>query len=181
MRSVSRCVRVFIYGRRGQSGGVLAEFAIVTPVLAMLLVGIAGLSTYLIQVELLNSAVEAGLLHVTKNGWSWSNPNNQSVVVAAVNAAGDNAVSSASAICYYGCPTNSGVVSTGTSCNYSNTAPSPPATCSGVTPGLTAAPGQYVQVTASAPISNPVAGALAALFNVTLPTTISLTATTRAK
>ncbi|WP_442753913.1 TadE/TadG family type IV pilus assembly protein [Methylocystis sp. JAN1] len=179
MRSAFKQIRIFLYGRRGQSGAVLAEFAVAAPILAMLLVGVAGLSSYLIEVEKLNSAVEAGVLHVTRNGWDWANVNNATNVIAAVNAAGDTAVNSASAACFYGCPTTAGVVATGTTCNYSNQAPNPPATCSAT--GSANAPGLYVTITASAPFTNPVAAGMAGLFGVTLPSSITLSATTRAK
>lgn len=178
MRFARARISAFLFGRRGQSGAVLAEFAIVAPVLVLLLIGIAGLSSYLIQVEKLNSAVEAGILHVTRNGWSRTDANNVSKVQAAVTAAGDSGVGSVGVQCSFGCPTEGGVVPEGTSCN--DNSADPGASCSALTPGYTAAPGQYVQITATAPFTNPAAG-FAALFGVALPTSISLTATTRAK
>jgi Flp pilus assembly protein TadG len=114
---------------RAVLGAVAVEFAIVAPVLLILVFGAAeiGYSTY--QAMQVQDAVEAGALYVSKKGWSSSG------ITTAVQNATDVAglVVSPAPAQFCGCPGSTGVIAAGCA-----------STCAGGN-----SPGNYVQINAT--------------------------------
>lgn len=115
--------------RKAQTGVAAIEFAILAPLLVLLLIGIVevGLASYeALQVQ---SAAEAGALYAAKNGW-----NSNGIETAVVNATGASGITATPAPqTFCGCPQASGISTT---------------SCSATCPGGTS-PGQYVEVDAA--------------------------------
>jgi Flp pilus assembly protein TadG len=110
-------------------GTAAIEFAVVAPVLLILVFGAAEIGYSAYQAMQVQDAVEAGALYVSKHGW-----NSLGITAAVVNATGVTGLTASSGPTQFcGCPGTTGVV-----------AASCAATCSG---GDT--PGQYVQINAA--------------------------------
>jgi Flp pilus assembly protein TadG len=112
-------------------GTVAIEFAIVAPVLLILVFGAAEIGYSASQAMQVQDSVEAGALYVSKHGWSSSG-----IITAVVNATGvvTGVTASPAPSQFYGCPGSTGVV----------VAASSTSTCTGGNP-----PGTYARINAT--------------------------------
>jgi Flp pilus assembly protein TadG len=117
--------------RRAASGAAAIEFAIIAPVLLIMLGAIVELGLGFRQAMQVQEACEAGALYTAQHGWDQAGIS--TAVVNAISGAGISASPAPRLFC--GCPNATGV--TEISCA---------TTCSG---GVAA--GQYVEISASAP------------------------------
>lgn len=157
-------------GHRKESGTAAIEFAMLAPVLALVVVGMVDLSYLMYQAMQLNSAVEAGTFYVLQNGWNSST--GATPIVSAVQQTG-TVTGTPTASCFYGCPdASAGIVSqTGVCGSGSSTT-----TCSN---GY--APGQYVKINAQLSTTTLVATGIFGFFggSLALPNPLTATATIR--
>jgi Flp pilus assembly protein TadG len=147
-------LRVMRHCRRGAAA---VEFALVSPLLAILLAGIVeiGMSAY--QAMQVQAAVEAGILYATIHGTT----NIAAIGQAVVNTTGTAGITASPVplvIC--GCPTASGVVSQNSNCT---------TVCTDGT-----APGKYVQVSAALAHQT-----IISFLNLPLPATLTASSTVR--
>jgi Flp pilus assembly protein TadG len=152
----------------------MVEFAIVVPILLIVVAGIVDLGAMVWQSARLNGALEAGVLYAMKNvpqsGWT----NSSAGVTTAVTGAGVSGVKVTSASCFYGCANGSlGIVKTAGVCGGA----SPPLTCSGAVTGDTYAPGMYVEIDAS--LTRISSFDMSKILSLGLPTTLTATARIR--
>lgn len=166
---------------RGDIGGAAAvEFAIVLPLLVMLVLGLVEYGTGLWEAMMVGNAARAGAYYAALKGWSGSNPpaNIETAVTSATQLGSILASPVPTQHCF--CPSaSSGLVAVPGSCSVS-----PPVcgtcTCSdGVTPA-----GYYIQVNAQASYSPLVAitGLRGLGFNFTIANSaITLQATSYAR
>ncbi len=115
--------------RTAQTGVAAIEFAILAPLLVLLLIGVVevGIASYeALQVQ---SAAEAGALYAAKNGWNLIGI--EAAVLSATGASGVTATPAPQTFC--GCPQANGISIT---------------SCSATCPGGDF-PGQYVEVDAA--------------------------------
>lgn len=125
---VSRGVRV----ARDPRGTAAIEFALLSPLLLILLTGVIEIGMAGYQAMQVQASVEAGALYAAKNGASDLSAISQAIV-GATGTAGITA--SPAPVSYCGCPNATGVVSQNADC----TTACPDGT----------APGQYVRVSAA--------------------------------
>ncbi len=118
---------------RNCAGTAAIEFALLGPLLLILLVGAVELGFAMYQSMQVYNAVEAGAVYATKNGWNSAGIS--SAVVNGSTVSGMTAVPAPAQFC--GCPLVSGI--TVTAC-------APSATCTGGS-----APGEYVRISATLP------------------------------
>ena len=117
-----------------EKGTAAVEFALISPLLLILLTGIVEIGMAGYQAMQVQAAVEAGALYAANNGAS----NLAAIGQAVVNATGTSGLTATPApVAFCGCPGASGVVSQNADC----TTP--------CTDGK--APGQYVRVSAAVP------------------------------
>ena len=115
--------------RHATRGAVAIEFAITASLLLIPFLGVAEVGYAVYQSMQVQSAVEAGALYASKNGF---NPTNISLAVQnASSATGVQAIPAPSE--FYGCPSSTGIAVVASS-----------ATCAGGT-----SPGTYVQINAT--------------------------------
>jgi Flp pilus assembly protein TadG len=161
---------------RDVRGAAAAEFVLILPILLLPLVPMVDIGVFAVQRMQVDSASQAGVAaawHVCDNPMMPANQTNCTAgggdLAAAVTAAiqstnlATNVSLSATPIVGYYCATDAGEL-TSVSDTWdiaATSAPSKPANCSSVITGSTTAPGQYIQVTVSAPYT-PVFGALVA-------------------
>jgi Flp pilus assembly pilin Flp len=132
-------LQVTVAGRRHrkESGTAAIEFAILAPVLALIVVGMVDLGSLMYQAMQLNSAVEAGTFYVLKNGWDGST--GATPIISAVQQTG-TVTGTPTVSCFYGCPdSTAGIVSQPGTCGSGSST----TVCSN---GY--APGQYVKINA---------------------------------
>ncbi len=117
-------------GRRG--GNAAIEFALIAPMLLILLSAVVEIGLAANQAMQVEAAVEAGILYTAKNG-----PNDLAAIATAVVSATSTAgiTASPAPVAFCGCPALSGVVSQN-------------ADCTTACPDTTA-PGRYVRVSAA--------------------------------
>lgn len=112
--------------RHATSGTAAIEFALVSPVLILLLVGLVEVGSRVHEGMQVQNAAEAGAIYVAKNGWS-----SAGITEAVTNSTGFKGITASPAPTQFcGCPTSAGI--TTISCT---------STCSG---GM--AVSQYVQI-----------------------------------
>ncbi len=117
-----------------EKGTAAVEFALISPLLLILLTGIVEIGMAGYQAMQAQAAVEAGALYAAQNGAG----DLAAIGQAVVNATGTSGLTATPApVAFCGCPTASGVVSQNADC----TTP-----CAGGT-----APGHYVRVSAAVP------------------------------
>jgi Flp pilus assembly protein TadG len=110
-------------------GTAAIEFAVVAPVLLILVFGAAEIGYSAYQAMQVQDAVEAGALYVSKHGW-----NSSGITAAVVNATEVTGLTASPAPAQFcGCPGTTGIAATGCA-----------ATCSGGN-----ASGQYVRINAT--------------------------------
>jgi Flp pilus assembly protein TadG len=126
----TRRLRASAADPRYRKGAAAVELAVVSPLLLLLLAGVAEVGMAGYQALQVQAAVEAGVLYVSLYGGSNTAAINQAVVNATSTA---GITSTISAFC--GCPTAAGVVSQ--------------ANCTTVCSADNTAPGSYVTVKAS--------------------------------
>ena len=115
-----------------QRGNAAIEFALLGPLLLILLTGVVEIGMAGYQAMQVQAAVEAGALYAAQNGAG----NLPAISQAVVNATGTTGITASPApVVFCGCPTTAGVVSQNSNCATA---------CSSG-----AAPGQYVQVNAA--------------------------------
>ena len=86
--------------RRIRLGTVAIEFALIVPVLLMLLVGVVEVGHGVYQAMQVMDAAEAGGLYVAKHGW-----NSAAISAAVVNATGESGMTASPAPSQFcGCP-----------------------------------------------------------------------------
>jgi len=137
--------------RRSVSGTVAIEFALLVPVLLMLIAITAELGLAMYESMQVNNAVEAGMVYAAKNGFDAPGINS-----AVVNATGTPGITAAPAPAQFcGCPGAGGIVE--------ETCVSPPPCADG------SPVGQYARISASL-------GHQAILPNIGLPLPTTLTA-----
>ena len=142
---------------RGRSGAAAIEFALVTPLLAILLGGVVeiGMSAY--QAMQTQAAVEAGVLYAIEHGAS----NIAAIGQAVVNATGTAGITAIPVpLAFCGCPSSTGVVSQNSDCTTA---------CADHT-----APGQYVKVSAALAHQT-----IMSFLNLPLPATLTASSTVR--
>lgn len=115
--------------RKTQGGVAAIEFAILSPLLVLLLIGLVEIGFASYEAMQAQSAAEAGALYAAKHGWDLTGI--EGAVVNATGASGITADPAPQTFC--GCPQTGGIIAT--SCN---------STCPGGSP-----PGQYVEIHAS--------------------------------
>jgi Flp pilus assembly protein TadG len=100
--------------RRGESGTAAVEFGLFAPLFVLLLVGLVEIGFAMFGSMQVYTAVEAGALYATRNGWSATGISN--AVVNSTNVSGVAATPAPSQFC--GCPGLSGitVATCGTTC-----------------------------------------------------------------
>jgi len=140
-----------------RNGVAAIEFAMVSPMLIILLTGVVELGMAGFQAMQVQSAVEAGALYAAQNGAG----NLSAIALAVVNATGTAGITATPApTAFCGCPKTAGVASQGSDCT---------TVCSDGTP-----PGQYVQVNAALPHKT-----LMPFLNLPLPATLTARTTIR--
>src|SRR5689334_12227659 len=102
---------------RSESGGALAEIAVILPTWMLILAGTVDLASYAWHATQLNNAVEAGVLYAASsipspnlpvNGWGGTS--GTQIANAITNAGtGNVTVSGGAATCFFGCPTTTGI------------------------------------------------------------------------
>jgi Flp pilus assembly protein TadG len=112
--------------RSDERGASIVEFAVVLPVLVVLLLGVADFGLYLMRRLQLNAALEAGVLYVTgyltTNGWSDSNPSSAAdianvVTKSAVTNGTITVTNQGAGMCSYHCLISGQIdLSTGVAC-----------------------------------------------------------------
>jgi Flp pilus assembly protein TadG len=140
-----------------RSGAAAVEFALVTPLMAILLGGVVeiGMSAY--QAMQVQSSTEAGILYAIEHGAS----NITAIGQAVVNATGTAGITASPVpLAFCGCPGASGVVSQNSNCT---------TVCSDGS-----APGQYVTVSAALTHHT-----IMSFLNLPLPATLTASSTVR--
>jgi Flp pilus assembly protein TadG len=141
-----------------------------TPILALIVVGMVDLGSLMYQAMQLNSAVEAGALYVIKNGWDSST--GATPIINSMRQTG-TVTGTPTAACFYGCPNGAaGIASQSGTCGSGSST----STCSN---GY--APGQYVTINAQLSTTTLVATGIFSFFggSLALPNPLSATATIR--
>lgn len=165
---------------RREDGAAGAEIAIWVAVLAPIIFGIVDLANFTFKKMQVNEAAQAA----AQRAWLMCNTaaklpvKNCTGVSAAMTTAaqatglGTAVTVSATTDSYYCANSSGALVLVGTAGNLA-TLPTKPSTCSSVTAGSTAAPGEYVQVTTRFTFA-PAFGGIS--FSALLPTTVTRTA-----
>jgi len=144
-------------GSHGRSGAAAIEFALVSPLLAILLGGVVEIGMAAYQAMQVQSATEAGILYATEHGASDITAIGQAVV----NATGTAGITASPApLAFCGCPSAAGIVSQNSNCT---------TVCSDGT-----APGQYVTVSAALAHHT-----IMSFLNLPLPATLTASSTVR--
>ena len=124
----------------GDAGVAAIEFAIIAPLLMLLLVGIVELGFGIHQAMQVQDAAEAGALYAGKYGWDQAG-----IAAAVVNATGaDNVTATPAPVQFCGCPSVSGIAEI---------------SCSATCPSGTGAE-RYVRISASMPHTQILVGLL---------------------
>ncbi len=156
-----------LLGRRKESGTAAIEFAILAPLLALVVVGMVDLGSLMYQAMQLNSAVEAGTFYTIQNGWTGAAP-----IINAMQQTGA-VTGTPTASCFYGCPDASvGIVPQPGICGSGSSTTK----CSNNYP-----PGQYVRINAQLSTTTLVSTGIFGFFkgSLTLPNPLTATATIR--
>lgn len=115
---------------RGERATAAIEFGLAVPLLLALLIGVVELGFAIYEAMQAYDAAEVGAIYAGKNGWSSSGIS--TAVTSATSTTGVAATPAPTS--FWGCPSESGVVSVASSSSL----------CAGVV-----SPGQYVQINAS--------------------------------
>jgi Flp pilus assembly protein TadG len=155
--SALRGLRAVAANLRQRSGAAAIEFALVTPLLAILVGGVVEIGMASYQAMQVQSATEAGILYATEHGAS----NITAIGQAVVNATGTAGITASPVpLAFCGCPSVAGVVSQNSNCT---------TVCSDGTP-----PGQYVTVSAALAHHT-----IMSFLNLPLPATLTASSTVR--
>ena len=153
----SRGFRTLATQFRRQSGAAAIEFALVTPLLAIMLGGVVEIGMAAYQAMQVQSATEAGILYATEHGASSITAIGQAVV----NATGTSGITASPIpLAFCGCPSAAGIVSQNSNCT---------TVCSDGTP-----PGHYVTVSAALTHQT-----IMSFLNLPLPATLIASSTVR--
>lgn len=109
-----------IFTRIGTAGSAAIEFAIIAPVLLLLLVGVVELGFGVHQAMQVQDAAEAGALYAGRHGWDQAG-----IAGAVVSATGASDITADPApVQFCGCPTSSGIaeVNCSATCSDGNSA-----------------------------------------------------------
>jgi Flp pilus assembly protein TadG len=129
------------------SGAAAVEFAIVLPLLALLLLGLVDYGVGFWEAMMVGNAARAGAYYAAVNGWASTGTTNDANIDAAVtNATQLSVTASSSYQCM--CPTASGTTITGLTAASGTPPACDDTNCTGVTPNVPA--GNYIQVNAQA-------------------------------
>jgi Flp pilus assembly protein TadG len=142
---------------RVPNGVAAIEFALISPILMILLGGVAEIGIAAYQAMQVQAAVEAGVLYAAQNGAS----NLSAIELAVTSATGTTGITATPIpLVFCGCPAAAGVVSQGSNCT---------TVCSGG-----AAPGQYVTVSAALPHQT-----IISFLHLPIPATLTASSTVR--
>jgi Flp pilus assembly protein TadG len=165
--AVHRILRIRGITRRGyrcvadsfrlRDGTAAIEFAIISPILMILLGGLVEIGIAAYQAMQVQAAVQAGVLYAAQNGVS----NLSAIELAVTSATGTTGITATPIpLVFCGCPVAAGVVSQGSNCT---------TVCTGG-----AAPGQYVTVSAALPHQT-----IMSFLNLPIPATLTASSTVR--
>lgn len=163
-----------------EGGAAAVEFAIVLPLLVLLVLGLVDYGAGLWEAMMVGNAARAGAYWAAVNGWTNNSPGDiETAVTSATQLGSITATPAPKPVCYCYDPTNTSPSGLGTPASGSVT----PTTCAATTCTSPQTPACYVQVNATSSYSPLVAitGLKGLGFNFSISGAISLQATSYAR